>query len=443
MALGGIVVVLTAVAAALTLLPVILSLLGSWVNWPRGTHVPPAARKGAWGQWARLVMRRPTLSLVVGLSIMMVCLTPALRLRTWNVGVRDLGTALEARQAYEVLSRDFEPGVAGPTVLVLEPPPGRTVWDIEFRMDVSDLADRLAEDPRIARVTGFPDVVSLSSSMPRTVRSSGDLPELLRQAARDVISPDDRMALVILLPSGTPEGAEAISLVEDLRRDSWPEFSGLAVRVGISGTGAITRDFEREVFDGLIIVVPVVLSITFLVLLISFRSVVIPLKAVLLNLLSVVASYGFLVYVFQDGYGAAAIGLTAPGGLNPFIVLVLFTMLFGLSMDYEVFLLGRVRDAYAMTGNTNRAVLIALQETAAVISSAAAIMVSIFTIFGFTESVATRQFGLGLAFAIAIDATLVRLVLVPALMVLFGAANWWMPPRIVLGQVRRANGYTP
>jgi RND superfamily putative drug exporter len=427
MAFGGIVVVLTAVAGALTLLPVVLASLGSWVNWPRRHHLPPAKDSGLFGRCAWLVMRRPMLSLVVGVAILAVCVMPALRLRTWNIGVRDLGTELEARQAYEVLSRDFESGVVGPTVLLVEAPPGRTVWDAAFRQGVSDLADRLAEDPRIARVTGFPDVVSLSTSVPRAVQSREDLPEQLGQAARDVISPGDRMALVVLLPSGPQEGAEAIALVEDLRRDDWPEFGGLPVRIGISGTAALTGDFEREVFSGLTTVLPVVLGVTFLVLLVTFRSVVIPLKAVCLNLLSVLASYGFLVYVFQDGYAANALGLTPPGGLNPFIVLVLFTMLFGLSMDYEVFLLGRVRDAYAITGDTRRAVSLAVQETAAVISSAAAIMVSIFTAFGFTQSVATRQFGLGLAFAIAIDATLVRLVLVPALMVLFGAANWWMP----------------
>jgi len=167
--------------------------------------------------------------------------------------------------------------------------------------------------------------------------------------------------------------------------------------------------------------------VTFIVLLVSFRSVLIPLKAIVLNLLSVLASYGFLVYVFQDGVGARSIGLSAPGGLNSFIVLVLFTVLFGLSMDYHVFLLDRVKDAYAATGDTVQAVSLGLQQTAGLISSAALVMVSIFGSFAFTRLAATRELGLGLAFAVALDATLVRLVLVPALMTLLGAYNWWLP----------------
>jgi RND superfamily putative drug exporter len=163
------------------------------------------------------------------------------------------------------------------------------------------------------------------------------------------------------------------------------------------------------------------------VLLVSFRSVLIPLKAILLNLVSVLASYGFLVYVFQDGRGARWIDLSPPGGLNSFIVLVLFTVLFGLSMDYEVFLLSRVRNVYLATGDNARAVSLGLQQTARPISSAALVMVSIFTSFGFTRLVATRELGLGLAFAVALDATLVRLVLVPALMALLGRFNWWFP----------------
>ena len=235
------------------------------------------------------------------------------------------------------------------------------------------------------------------------------------------------MALIVLLPAFAPESRESMALVDDLRRDDWPEFEGLGARIGISGTTALTKDFDDEIFSRMKVVVPVVLGVTFIVLLVSFRSVLIPLKAVFLNLLSVLASYGFLIYVFQDGVGAQSIGLSTPGGLNSFIVLVLFTILFGLSMDYHVFLLDRVKDVYAATGDTVRAVSIGLQQTAGLISSAALVMVSIFTSFGFTRLVATRELGLGLAFAVALDATLVRLVLVPALMALLGRFNWWFP----------------
>jgi RND superfamily putative drug exporter len=311
--------------------------------------------------------------------------------------------------------------------LLVEAPQGHTVWDREIREGIAAMSARLALDPRIARVNGFPDVLSVPNVARNLVRSVADLPEPLGSLARDVVSENDRMALVVLLPASAPESRDSMALVDDLRRDDWPEFAGVRPHVLVSGTSALTKDFDDEIFRGMWVVVPVVLAVTFVVLLVAFRSVLIPLKAILLNLLSVLASYGFLIYVFQDGFGAAWIGLSAPGGLNAFIVLVLFTVLFGLSMDYEVFLLSSVRDAYRATGDNARAVALGLEHTAGPISSAALVMVSLFASFGFTELVPTRELGLGLAFAVALDATLVRLVLVPALMALMGERNWWWP----------------
>jgi putative drug exporter of the RND superfamily len=361
-----------------------------------------------------------------------VFVAPVGRLQSWNIGVEDLVADLEAREGYDVLADEFEQGAIGPTILLVEAPIGRTMWDPDFQHGVAALSERLSEDPRIARVNGLPDLFSVANSLPRAVRSPADLPERLQQLARDVLDADDRMALIVLLPSSSPEGRESMALVDDLRHDAWPELHGLGARIGISGTTALMKDFDDEVFGRMRVVVPAVLGTTFVVLLVAFRSVLIPLKAILLNLLSVLASYGFLVYVFQDGHGATWVGLSPPGGLNSFIVLVLFTVLFGLSMDYEVFLLNRVRDAYLATGDNVRAVSMSVQQTAGSISSAALVMVSIFCSFGFTRLVATRELGLGLAFAVALDATLVRLVLVPALMALLGKFNWWFPGRRVV-----------
>ena len=427
MAAGGIFVVVTAVAASLTLLPVVLSYAGTAVNWPRTHRQPPRDGTGVWGRWAALVMRRPWRFLCGGLAILAVFLAPVLRLQARNIGVESLIPELEAREGYDLLADGFEQGAIGPTILLVETRRGSTVWDREFQQGVFALSERLSQDARIARVNGFPDLLSVTNTLHRHVRSSADLPEGLQRSARDVVSAGDRMALIVLLPSFAPESPESMALVDELRRDAWRELEGLDARIGISGTTALTKDFDDEVFGRMKIVVPAVLGLTFLVLLVAFRSVLIPLKAILLNLLSVLAAYGFLIYVFQDGLGASWIGLSPPGGLNSFIVLVLFTILFGLSMDYHVFLLSRVRDVYAATGDTSRAVSLALQQTAGPISSAALVMVSIFASFGFTRLVATRELGFGLAFAVALDATLVRLILVPALMTLLGSYNWWVP----------------
>ena len=372
-------------------------------------------------------MRRPLASLLVSLSVLAVFLLPLPRLQPWNIGVRDLGSQMEAREGYGVLAESFEQGWIGPAILQLETSRANGVWDPAVQQAVVEIADRLAEDARVARVTGFPDVVSTARSLHVSAGSREALPEQLRDASQDVVSPDGRLAIVVVVPAGAAEGPESMALLDEWRRDAWPELTGHGVRVSISGTAALTRDFDDEVFGRMPLVVAALLGSTFLLLLVAFRSVLVPLKAILLTLLSVLASYGFLVYVFQDGVGARWIGLDPPGGLNSFIVLVLFTILFGLSMDYEVFLLSRVKAEYEATGNDRRAVSLGVSQTAGAISSAAAIMVSIFLGFGFTRLVATRQFGLGLAFAVALDATLVRLVMVPALMALLGSRNWWMP----------------
>jgi RND superfamily putative drug exporter len=352
---------------------------------------------------------------------------PALRLQSWNVGARNLPVDNESRAGYEVLRERFSVGWMGPTVLVFEAPPGHTVWEPAPTRAILATASRLGGDPRVNDVVGFTSLADALELLPAPPRSADDLPPLVRPLAREVVSADGRHALLAVLPGLDPPTRQAADLVRDMRRTGFPEAraAGLAVLSGGPAAGLV--DFDDELFGSLPRVVAVVLLLTFAVLLASFRSLVIPLKAIVLNLLSVLASYGFLVLVFQRGVGAKLLGLDPPGGLNSFIVLMLFTILFGLSMDYEVFLLSRIRDAYDRLGDTRAAVAAGIEETAGIITSAALIMVSIFAAFGFTRLTATREFGLGLAFAVLLDATLVRVVLVPALMMLAGPLNWWWP----------------
>ena len=441
MAAGGMIVVLAAVVASLTLLPALLSYAGAAVSWPSRAIAAGANHPGLWATWAAIVMRHRWKSLLAGAAVLAFFIAPVARLQRWSVGVENLTFDLEARRGYDVIERDFSKGAIGPTILLVESPAGHTVWERELRDGIRALADRLARDPRVAAVNGFPEIATVAEDLGTGVSSASDLPEPFAELAHDVVSADDRIALLVVLPRSAPESPEAMALIDDLRHDDWPELSAIRPRVLVSGATALTKDFDDEIFAGMWAVVPVVLASTFIVLLIAFRSVIVPLKAIVLNVLSVLASYGFLIYVFQDGVGASWLGLTAPGGLNAFIILVLFTVLFGLSMDYEVFLLGGVRDTYLATGDNERAVALGLERTAGPISSAALVMVSIFASFGFTRLVPTRELGLGLAFAVALDATVIRLVLVPALMALMGDANWWSPRTLVMkaiGKMQKA-----
>jgi RND superfamily putative drug exporter len=429
-ALGGIVVVAAAVAASMTLLPALLSFFAAWTNWPRHIEPAPAGAEahGAWARWATLVMNRPWTFLLLGMLVLGVFLAPLRRLQSWNIGAKDLTPNMESRRGYDVLAEQFAMGWMGPTVLVVEVPEGGDdLWEETNEKAILALYDRLQKDERIETVGGFAGILDALRTLRTSVHSVDELPETMRPLAPSTITADGRTALIVLFARREPESREAMGLIRDLRADTWPEMSHAGLRVHVGGWTAIRADLDAELFGSLERIVPAVLISTFLILAVLFRSLVIPLKATALNLLSVLAAYGFLIYVFQDGHGARWIHLLPPGGLNPFIVVALFTILFGLSMDYEVFLLTRIREAYLATGDNVRAVSIGLQQTAGIITSAALIMVSIFTAFGFTKLVVTRQFGLGLAFAVALDATVLRTVVAPALMALAGKWNWWLP----------------
>lgn len=428
LAIAGVVVVVTSVLMTLTLLPALLLVIGERrVNWPRRREKPVGNTESLWGRWAHEAMAHPWRYLVPSLVLLAVFIAPTFRLKAWNMGARDLSPAMEARQGYELLDRNFAAGWMGPIAILIESRDAGGVWTAEGKVAIAAIHARLSSDQRVSVAGGFPQLLARLGPASSLVTSRAQLPPPLQPAASRIVSADGRSAMIYLVPRSSPESEETMQLVRELRKSAWPDAmrAGLDVRVGGFSAGII--DFDEELFGSLKRVVPLVLGLTFVVLMFAFRSILVPLKAILMNLISVLAAYGFLVYVFQYGVGADAIGLVPPGGLNSFIVLMLFTILFGLSMDYEVFLLGRIREEYDRTGDTRESVANGLSQTGGLITSAALIMVVLFGSFGFTRLVATREFGLGLAFAVALDATLIRVVLVPILMRLMGRANWWFP----------------
>jgi len=334
---------------------------------------------------------------------------------------------MEARQGYELLERNFAAGWMGPIAILVKSRDNGTVWTDEREAAITAIYSRLSSDPRAHFVGGFPHLLALLGSSRPLIYGRADLPEPLRTMSEQVVSGDGRSALIFVVPRSAPESEEVMKLVRELRSESWQSARNTGLDVQVGGFSASILDFDTELFGSLLHVIPVVLVVTFIALMIAFRSIVVPIKAITMNVISVLAAYGFLVYVFQEGVGASLIGLVPPGGLNSFIVLMLFTILFGLSMDYEVFLLSRIKEEYERTGDNGSSVINGLGQTGGLITSAALIMVVLFGSFGFTRLTATREFGLGLAFAVALDATLIRVVLVPILMGLLGRANWWFP----------------
>jgi len=425
-AIGGMVVVAAAVAAAMTLLPALLALLGPAVDWPRRPAADTGER-GFWERWAGAMMRRPWWALAASALVLGLFVAPVFRLKTWNVGPRDLPLELESRRGYDALAERFPRGWMGPIVMLAEAPPGGSLLDPEPRMALLEVSNVLRLDPRSGTLLGLPQLLGRAGALGTERVVLDSLPEPMLSAARQVVSADGRVGLAALVTPSEPSEKETMRYLRELRARPFPAAEAAGVRISWGGSSAIMADFDDELMGRLPIVVIAVIVITFVVLALLFRSILIPLKATVLNTLSVVAAYGFLVLVFQDGHGARLLRLDPPGGLNSFIVLMLFTILFGLSMDYEVFLLARVREAWREWGDNDRAVAIGLARTGRIITSAALIMMSIFAAFGFTRLTATREFGLGLAFAVALDASLIRVVLVPALMKLAGRRNWWWP----------------
>lgn len=425
MAWGGLIVVFATLTASLTLLPVLLLWWGGAMNWPRNPRREPSdgtLENTMWSRLARRVMAHPWRYLIPTGAVLALLAAPAFWMQSRNVSVGDMPSDFEARRGLNALQRNFEAGWMGPIILLLGTPARTDPRQAASREAVQAIAARLGRDPRVARIQGYP-----------------------RQPGAQA----QRYQVILLIPTLPPERPEMIAFVRALRADTWPEAKSAGLVAKVGGASAMIADFDAELLGSLWRIIPLVLAVTFVVLLIAFRSVLIPAKAVLTNLLSVLAAYGFLVLVFQEGAGAALLGIDPPGGLNSLVVLMLFTILFGLSMDYEVFLLRQIEEAYRRTGDNRTAVATGLARSAGLITSAAAIMVCLFGSFGFTHLTATREFGLGLAFAVALDATLIRLLLVPAMMELFGDANWWWPGRNMIRQgrphlpARHSSGYHP
>ena len=367
-------------------------------------------------------MRRPRLVLAIGLGISALCAWPALQSRSWSFGARDLPVETESRQGFEILARQFQPGWSAPTVLLVESTQEHGLWAAEPRDAIRAYAATLHDDPRVAHVLGVPRILDALGPAGALIRRTTDLPAPLAAAARASVTEDGRAALMLVVLKEPPESHEAQDFARALRDDP---LAGDAVASRVGGGSAMLADFDAEMLRSLRRVMLAVITVTFVLLFVFLRSVTVPLKAIIANLLSVVAAYGFLVVVFQFGVGASLLGITPPGGLNAFVVLMLFTILFGLSMDYEIFLLSEIRDEYRRTRDNTASVAAGLSHTASVITGAAAVMVCLFGSFGFFGLTASREFGLGLAFAVAFDATVVRLLLVPATMRLLGRWNWW------------------
>jgi uncharacterized membrane protein YdfJ with MMPL/SSD domain len=417
MAMGAIIVVAISVLAATTLLPALMRVLGRrayarsrlftvsgllvrslrWRSRKPGSTQPDRVKPSFWQRWTERVMRRPVVAIVLSAGVLLVLAVPALDLKWGDGALRQFPEGHETRVGAELAAGEVGPGAAGPATVIAHFDDGSYETPAN-RQAVEDYTSALQGDAEVAAVS----------------RPQG--------------SRDGRSVLLQVTPRHDPESDEARALVGRLRAQA-DRNQGLAAVsvVEVGGATAHVEDFKDLVSGSMWKILLFVMAFSYLVLLVLLRSAVLPLKAVLMNLLSVAAAYGVLVAVFQYGWVDGLFGFESLGYINTMTPPFLLAIVFGLSMDYEVFLLTRIRERYDATGDTRRAVAEGLQESARTISSAALIMVAVFTVFAFTGVPSIKEIGVGLAVAIALDATLVRLVLVPATMEVLGRWNWWLP----------------
>ena len=394
-AVGGAATVLVTMLASVTLLPAVIGFVGKNIDrfklpWFHRGDKP--GHVSAWFRWSRLIQKRPALLGSVALVVLVALAIPVFSMELGFADADAGGTNRSSRRAYDLLSEGFGPGFNGPLLLTSE---------IDEPSDLEEL-DSLTQ--RLQAVEG------VAFASPPIPNQDGDA------------------AILNVYPTTSPQDERTARLVADLREEILAEATGDNPEVLVGGLTASVLDFSRVNGQRLPILISVVLVLSFLLLVVVFRSILVPLKAAIMNLLSIGAAYGVVVAIFQWGWGKDLLGVETTAPIEAWVPMMLFTILFGLSMDYEIFLLSRIREEYVRTKDNALAVANGLAVTARVISAAAAIMITVFLsfVFGFDER-AIKLFGMGLAVAIFVDATIVRMVLVPATMELLGDANWWLP----------------
>lgn len=423
MGAAGAIVVAIAVLYGLTFLPALLAIIGPAVNrWRVPSLRRSAGGGGFWKALAGWVMKRPIVVLVPTVAFLVIAGTPFFNLRLANGNVDMLPSHVEARQGYDRLVADF-PGYNQSTYnIVVDYPDGTPLTQ-------SRIADQYALTRRIAQIAGVNGVTSIYNLDPRFGVSdyqklyTGDpsnLPQLAQQLMTATVG--KHIVLVTATSSADPSSDEARNILKVIRSD--PGVSGGQVLVG--GETAQDVDVIQFIFDQAPWAVATVVAMTYVLLFLLTGSLVLPLKAVILNFLSIGASFGAMVFIFQEGHFASLLGFT-PQSLDPSIPVILFSIVFGLSMDYEVLLVSRMHEEYLRLGDNTAAVASGLARTGRLITGAAAIMFTVFVAFGLAEVVIIKAIGIGLAIAVAIDATIVRSLVVPAVMRLLGDFNWWAP----------------
>jgi putative drug exporter of the RND superfamily len=440
MGYGAMIAVAIAGVAALTLLPAILGMIGLRVNKLR-IRKERQAETGWWHRWAMFIMRHPWPPLLAGLAVLLVLAAPALNLKLGSSGPNILPADAGPRVAANITAEAFGEGQVAPVQVVVTDPRGVTSDGLG---GVYDYVKLIEQDPEVVRVDSIVQPGQTEAQARAFVNSI-----LGQSQVAPFIAANGTKTLIDVVGRHGAQATQTDDLVRRLRQDALVALKAPET-ANVGGSPGLNTDLNHELQVKLIPVVLLVLVLSFFVLLLFFRSVLIPLKALLMNLASVIAAYGLMVFVFQEGHLEGLLSFHHVGYIDSFMPLFQFSILFGLSMDYEVFLLARIREEYLKTGDNTEAVAWGLEHTGSLITSAALIMVTVFGAFAFGRLLPIKELGFGLAAAVLIDATIIRVMIVPATMRLLGDWNWWLPkwldkrlPNVSLEGLREPPGPQP
>jgi RND superfamily putative drug exporter len=429
--IGGLIVVAVAVALSTTLLPALLAILGRQIDRPRWLarrlawyHAPQV-----WEKWARTLSRHPGRALAYGGAVIALLTCPVFFIKIGLPSRHWWPTGTEAGQGLDALSRMGVAGFVQPVRVVVQVPQGRSVVEATALRGLMTLSDSLRADPRVREVRSLVTLQPKGSLLGYSVLYSdlADARAKYPDFLDAYLSSDRRLTLLDVILADTTSlttATDVVTRARTLARAQLRGTKGMTITVG--GYSAAALDFQEDLLARFPLLVLLILGATAAMLALAFRSVLVPIKAIIMNTLSVSATFGLIVLVFQRGVGSQLFGLDGPtSAIFVAVPVLVFAVVFGLSMDYEVFLLSRIKEAFDRSGRNTEATMEGLSATASVITSAALIMILVFGIFAFARVLAMQLMGFGLAVAVLLDATVIRMVLVPAFMQAMGRWNWW------------------
>ncbi len=437
--LGGAMTVIVAVLAALTLLPALLGVMGKRINalrvpWLWRITLPKAGGEeepGFWHRLAMLVMRRPIVTIVLVVLVLIGLGWPAFSLNIGTDSADTLPPGSQSRQGFAILTAQYPSFNENPLDVTAQTRDNSSLLSTTNLQRVAALSQWLSQQPNVTGVTSLtnPPVVAgqpaLSQATLFALYASGNYRQIPTLAQFVASTTNGGFTYIVVNTNTTLDSTAGKALVDSLRAGDSAAGQGLTVQVG--GIQAVYLDFDRYLYSNFPKAIFFILIATFILLLLMFRSLLLPLKAIVMNVLSISAAYGVLVFIFQWGHFSNILGFTSSGFIDSLLPILLFCILFGLSMDYEVFLLSRIREEWLSTHDNTLAVARGLEKTGGVITNAALLFVMVTVAFTFASLIVTKEIGVGMTVAVLVDATIIRSLLVPATMRLLGKWNWWLP----------------